>query len=147
MQIIQYQPEHRDAVLALLHINTPMYFAPEEEADFIRYLDHEIDDYYVIEMDGQIVGCGGINVKHDGKTGVLSWDIINPDIQGKGLGSRLVKFRIDRLFDTYHVNNVIVRTTQFVYPFYEKMGFTVVATEKDYWAKGYDLYYMQLRIE
>ena len=145
MQIKHYQPEHRDAVLAVLRMNTPGFFAPEEEADFIRYLDNEIDEYFVIETGDQIVGCGGINFKNEGKTGVLSWDMINPNIQGKGLGSKLVKFRVEWLFDHYHVETIIVRTTQLVYPFYEKMGFRVMETQKDFWAEGYDLYYMEFQ--
>lgn len=30
-----------------------------------------------------------------------------------------------------------------VYKFYQKQGFVLKATHKDYWAKGIDMYYME----
>lgn len=40
---------------------------------------------------------------------------------------------------------IVVRTTQLVYGFYEKRSFKLEKVEKDYWAKNYDFYQMQLK--
>jgi hypothetical protein len=40
----------------------------------------------------------------------------------------------------------MVRTTQLVYPFYQKAGFTLDKVEQDYWANGFDLYQMMLQL-
>jgi ribosomal-protein-alanine N-acetyltransferase len=140
--IEQYTPAHREAVIALLRLNTPDYFAPAEEADFIHYLAHEIEEYFIVRWNGNIMGCGGINFKEDGKTGVISWDMIHPEMHGKGLGGALTQYRIRRLLDVHHVEEIIVRTTQLSYRFYEKQGFRLQEVAKDYWAPGYDLYRM-----
>jgi ribosomal-protein-alanine N-acetyltransferase len=137
-----YQDEDKDQVLDLLRLNTPLFFAPEEEKGLVYYLDHEIEYYYVLEIDQLIVGCGGFNFSGDVSTGKISWDILHPDYQGQGLGTALLKYRIRQLKTFEALENILVRTSQIVYPFYEKNGFKLVDIKKDYWAKGFDLYHM-----
>ena len=144
MTIRPYSPSDEIMVLELLKLNTPQYFAESEKADLIEYLANHIDHYYVVEIDNTIMGCGGFNRTPDGKRGVLSWDIIHPDAQGKGIGSALVKFRIADM-QKLGVKEIGVRTSQHVYQFYEKMGFTLKSpVVKDYWAEGFDLYEMEI---
>ena len=137
-----YKQEDKPAILDLLRRNTPQYFSPEEEADLVHYLDHELDHYYVLEYDGILVGCGGINRVDEGATGRISWDILHPDYQGKGLGSILLRHRIQILKGLPGVKTITVRTSQLVYQFYEKNGFELAEVVKDYWAPGYDMYFM-----
>lgn len=143
MTIRPYTPADDDAILELLRLNTPRYFAESEEADLLDYLANHIDHYYIVEIDSRIMGCGGFNRTPVGKSGVLSWDIIHPDSQGKGIGSALAKHRIDAMREL-GVENIGVRTSQHAYKFYEKMGFTLKEVVKDYWAPGFDLYDMEM---
>ena len=129
----------------MLRLNTPKYFSSDEENDLIDYLANHIDHYYVVEINNKIMGCGGFNISPDGSKGVISWDIIHPDAQGKGAGSALVKFRIEKMQQA-GVAHIGVRTSQFAYKFYEKMGFTLTEIVKDYWAEGFDLYDMIIEI-
>jgi N-acetylglutamate synthase-like GNAT family acetyltransferase len=80
-----------------LRLNTPAYFAPSEENDFIDYLENEVEDYFVLEENGKIVGCGGINYWEHGTVARISWDIVHPDQQGKGIGKKLTLFRIEEI--------------------------------------------------
>ncbi|EMR01507.1 hypothetical protein ADICEAN_03364 [Cesiribacter andamanensis AMV16] len=41
------------------------------------------------------------------------------------------------------VATIVVRTSQLVYRFYEKGGFTLKEVVQEYWAPGFDLYYME----
>lgn len=140
-----YEPGDKAAVLHLLRLNTPAYFAPEEEKDLIHYLDHERELYFVIDCDGQVAACGGINFFTDKKQARLSWDIVHPQHQGKALGSRLVRHRIEKIKETENVEQIMVRTSQLAFPFYEKNGFELSEVVKDYWAPGFDLYSMEYR--
>lgn len=140
--IREYRKTDKPALLHLLRLNTPQYFAPAEEEDLVHYLDHEIDYYYVLELDHNIVGCGGINFSDDGSTGKISWDIFHPHYQGRGLGSTLLNYRIAKLKEFEHIKAITVRTSQLVYKFYEKNGFELTEVVKDYWATGFDLYHM-----
>lgn len=140
MIIRKHTDSDRIRIMELLKLNTPEYFSPEEEEDLIDYLDNHANNYYVIEDDNVIVGCGGFNLSEDGETGKISWDIFDPQSQGKGYGSALTKFRIQRIKEIEGVKIVSVRTSQLVYPFYEKFGLELREVVKDYWAKGFDLY-------
>lgn len=140
MIIRKHIDSDRKRIMELLKLNTPKYFSPKEEEDLIDYLDNHADNYYIIEDDNVIVGCGGFNLSEDGETGKISWDIFDPQRQGKGYGSALTKFRIQRIKEIEGVKIVSVRTSQLVYPFYEKFGLELREVVRDYWAEGFDLY-------
>lgn len=141
--IREYQPTDKNAVIDLIRRNTPAYFAPEEETDFSNYLDNERELYFVLSLNKEIVGCGGINFTEDKTCGKISWDIIHPQHQGKSLGAQLLKYRIEKLKSIEGIQKITVRTSQLVYKFYEKQGFTLKEIKKDYWAKGFDMYNME----
>ena len=145
-KIRNYDPKDKQSLLEILKLNTPTYFSPEEEKDFIHYLDHEIDLYYVLEFNNKIIGCGGINLPKDKNTGVISWGMLHPEFQKKGYGSLLLKHRISELQKIKSVKKIIVRTSQHVFPFYEKAGFKVVKTISNYWAEGFDLVEMEYQL-
>ncbi|MBA3901417.1 MAG: GNAT family N-acetyltransferase [Bacteroidetes bacterium] len=143
IDIRKYATSDYDEILKLLRLNTPGFFALSEEVDLIDFLNHHIEYYYVVEVENEIVACGGFNFSGDFSVGKISWDIINPDFQGRGIGSLLLRYRIEKLKEFGHVKTISVRTSQLVYKFYEKNGFRLTEIIKDYWADGFDLYNME----
>ncbi|QCR24956.1 GNAT family N-acetyltransferase [Pontibacter sp. SGAir0037] len=141
-----YSSKDKDDLLALIRLNMPAFFHPDEEQDFRDYLNHHARHYYVIEDEGMVLGAGGINYFEDDGSAKLSWDLVHPDAQGKGYGSQLVHFRITEVKTQPAINLLIVRTSQLVYKFYEKAGFKLVRKQKDYWAEGFDLYQMEMKL-
>lgn len=143
--IREYEPTDKSAVINLIRLNTPRYFAPEEESDLSRYLDSERELYYVLLFNEKIVGCGGINFADHKTTGRISWDIFHPQYQGKSLGTQLLKYRIGKLKSFGGIQKITVRTSQVAYKFYERQGFELIEIKKDYWAKGFDMYRMEYK--
>ena len=143
--IREYQSKDKNEVINLIRLNTPEYFAIDEEEDLNKYLETEIELYYVLLYDQNIVGCGGINFVDNSTTGIISWDIFHPDYQGKSLGTKLLKHRIDKLNSIDGIQKITVRTSQVAYKFYEKQGFELIETKKDYWAEGFDMYKMEYK--
>ena len=139
-----YTPADKEQVLQIFRLNIPAYFSTEEEEGLSNYLDHELELYYVIDVDGRVIGSGGINFEDEKRTGIISWDIIHPDYQGKKLGSKLVRHRLEVLNGMDQIELIRVRTAQFTEGFYARQGFQLVEVIKDYWAKGYDLYRMEM---
>lgn len=144
IRIRKYQDSDQGQLLAILRLNIPDFFAPSEEQDFTDYLARELEDYFVAVIDNQIVGGGGINYFPENQEARISWDMIHPDFQGQGIGSRLTEHRLQRIAQSPEITIIVVRTSQFAYPYYAKFGFTITYTKKDYWAPGYDLYHMSM---
>ncbi|MFD2247402.1 GNAT family N-acetyltransferase [Pontibacter ruber] len=143
-----YTRDDNEELIALLQLNIPQYFAESEVNDYIEYLDQHADNYFVVEEDGNIIGAGGYNLGFDeGKTARISWDIVHPAFQGKGIGKALTLHRIEHINKNPAIDRIVVRTTQLVYKFYQKLGFELEKTEKDYWAKGFDLYQMSMFLD
>ena len=145
--IREYKSIDKNAVLELIRLNIPKYFASSEEDDFSRYLDSEIELYYVLFFDKKLVGCGGINFSDNRMTGKISWDILHPEYQGKSLGTYLLEYRIKKLKSIDSVQRITVRTSQLAYKFYEKRSFELLEVKKDYWARGVDMYRMEYKIQ
>lgn len=145
--IRKYLGEDKFRVIELLKMNTPEFFDSSEQALFDNYLDNKLEEYFVYEQNSKIIGAGGINYFPKEKLARLSWDMIDPQFQRKGVGKELVKIRLDHLSRNKGVELIIVRTTQIVYEFYEHMGFSVERIEKNFWAKNFDLYQMVMKNE
>ena len=141
-----YSSKDLEEVITIFRGNTPDFFSTEEETDLIGYLKNETEDYFVIENENQVVGCGGINYESDYAVGIISWDIIHSKYQGMGIGAKLLNHRLNLLKSKRSIQKIIVRTSQIVFPFYEKAGFELKEVKIDYWAKGFDLYHMEIRL-
>lgn len=137
-----YQPTDFNELINLVRLNTPEFFAESEETDFIDYLENELEDYFVILENNTIIGSGGINYFPKEKVARISWDMIHPDFQGKGVGRALTEHRLNVIKNRNDVALVMVRTSQLAYQFYQKMGFELEKIEKNFWAEGFDLYQM-----
>lgn len=144
MQVLRpYQKSDFEQIINLFLLNTPEYFCPPEQEDLERFLKNEIENFYVIDEDGKVLATGGSNIKGD--VGYLSWYIVHPEYQGKGLGSQLAHKNLDILRANPDLNGIKVRTSQLVYSFYEKLGFVLISTTDNYWGEGMHLYEMDLR--
>jgi len=144
LEIRRYTKYDKVSVIELLSANTPDFFDLSEEKDLKVYLEKEVEDYFVVEENHELIGAGGINYFPEERTARISWDIVKPDSQGKGIGKKLTEYRLNHLKNNNKVDLIVVRTTQLVFKFYEKMGFKLMKVEKDFWAKGFDLYLMEI---
>lgn len=150
--IREYLPEHKNRLLQIFESNMPLYFAEEELQLFFNFLDRDAlqrGPYSVIFNDDTIVGCGGIALNQPSKYTnelhvIMTWGMIYNKIHKNGFGKELLLFRITQAKELYPEVKIALGTTQYTFPFFEKYGFKTVAYEKDHWAKGLDLYQMEL---
>lgn len=145
--IREYSESDKLSVIKLLQLNTPEYFDPSENVEFEDYLDNTREDYFVVLRKSKIVGAGGINYFPDENTARISWDMIHPEYQGKGVGKELIQYRIGLIkASSKNIELIVVRTSQLTHKFYKKMGFVLDKVEQDFWAKDFDLYQMMMKI-
>src|SRR5690606_13632619 len=109
MKIRKYSPNDKAEVVNIFRRNIPQYFSPIEEQGLIEYLENDIDNYYVLLIDNNIVGAGGFNINDDTTNAVLAWDFFHPQYQGKGLGTALTDFRIKKIKEIKSITTVTVR--------------------------------------
>lgn len=126
-----------------MRLNTPKFFAAEEEKDLIKYLEEALEWYFVVTCGIEIVGCGGVNFPKEKNEARISWDIFHPDFQGKSLGKLLLQYRIEFIQSKSQIKRIIVRTSNLAWQFYQKQGFELLSIHKDFWAKGIDMYKMK----
>ncbi len=118
IKIRAYKDTDLLSVMAVFKRNVPKYFSESEADDLEAYLKNETEIYLVAELENTIVGAGGINFENSNQTGIISWDFIDPNFQGKGIGRELLNHRIGVLKSMDSIKKVRVRTSQLTYRFY-----------------------------
>ncbi len=129
----------------------PLYFADEELPLFAAFLEKDVfvKNYSVLFSDNEIVGCGGIALNEPGiyikePHVIMTWGMVDKKHHKSRFGEALLKFRIEQAKKLYSGIKIALGTTQHTFGFFEKYGFKTVCFEKDHWAKGLDLYQMEL---
>ena len=129
----------------------PLYFTQQEAEQFEQWLDHfrtkdenSVDCYYVLEVNGLVVGCGGFGYLYTSKTATLAWGLVHRNHHKQGLGKQLFEFRISQIKTMFPEAEILLDTTQHSYSFFEKLGFKIEKITNDFYAKGLDRYDMKL---
>lgn len=123
MEVIQYQPSHLDACLAVFDSNTPAFFQPAERKFFAQFLQELNSNYIVLKHDEAIVGCGGFYLDDSKTQARLCWGMIHQSAQRQGLGRFLLLYRIREISKAGAVQMVSLQTSPGTATFYEKQGF------------------------
>jgi predicted GNAT family N-acyltransferase len=141
-----YRPDDLDAVVAIFRSNIPKYFTPPEEAGLLEFLDTEwVEDYYVVDLDGEVVGAGGIALNElDPPAVSLCWGMVRQDHLGTGLGKLLTEFRIELAGSKHPGLPLTIGTSQHTEGFYQKFGFRTVEHTPDGFGPGIDNCRMRL---
>ncbi len=144
MTIRKFTPNDVEAVVAVFRSNIPKYFVPDEEEGLRNFLaDLRSEDYFVVEIDGEIVGSGGIGLNDD-DTVSLCWGMVRKDHLGTGLGKKMTEFRIDLAKDKFPDLPIVISTSQHTAGFYEKFGLKLIEHTADRFAPGIDECKMRL---
>jgi N-acetylglutamate synthase-like GNAT family acetyltransferase len=129
----------------------PYYFAEEELPLFTDFLDKDVfvKNYSVVFKNHVLVGCGGIALNEPTNYTkqphvIMTWGMVHRDYHKQNLGKSLLAHRVSQASIIYPGIKVALGTTQHTFQFFEKYGFKTVCFEKDHWAKGLDLYQMEL---
>lgn len=115
------------------------------------YSPFKFEDFYVIEIDKNIVGCGGIwALKHDPFIARLDWFMVDPDYQRKGLATMLMRF-IENFLKKKNIKLVLAETSsgkqyKAAVNFWAKNGFKEIARIQNYWEDGSACLYFLKRL-
>jgi N-acetylglutamate synthase-like GNAT family acetyltransferase len=141
-----YHPFDKPVLVEILKLNVPKYFDPQEVAEFEEYLKEHSNTYCTIEHENKIVGGTGYLLTDDNTIGHVRWIFFHPNSAGHGFGGEAMEYCLATFRSAPTVRKLIVTTSQLAYKFFEKFGLVLIKTEKDYWGKGLDLYWMEMEL-
>ncbi len=153
MKIRKYDPVDRNACIELFKSNCPEYFDPSEidglenwlngqDHGIISYKSSSADYFYVLEMDKNIIACGGFYLVKDHPTANLVWGMVHKKYHRRGYGKKLFQYRVGQINMLFPERAIILDTSQYTYQFYMQLGFSVTKITKEGYGPGLDRYDM-----
>ncbi|RYD74344.1 MAG: GNAT family N-acetyltransferase, partial [Sphingobacteriales bacterium] len=143
------------ALVQIFKGNVPIFFASEELAGFLECLDAQetgawvtgdsaAERYFVVENINTIVACGGFYIPADESVATMVWGMVDNKFHKQGFGKLLLEYRIQQIKNINSGIKILLDTTQFSAPFFEKLGFKTWKITEDFYAKGLHRYDMEL---
>jgi N-acetylglutamate synthase-like GNAT family acetyltransferase len=125
MDVRPYQPSDCLACLAVFHSLTPALLDPATLPIFEAWLDNPTGQYFVMQHDESVAGCGGYSFSPDGTAATLQWGMVHRNSQKMGLGRFLLLYRIREIGKAGTANLVFAHPPRPSAGFFEKQGFRV----------------------
>ena len=117
-----------DDVGGILSIIRPL----EEDGTLVKrdrgLIEREVQNFTVIEHDGVIFGCAALYPYPDEGIGEMACVAVDPQVQGKGDGDRLVK-RIEQRARAAGLRRLFVLTTRTMH-WFQKRGFVIADVDQ-----------------
>ena len=146
-QVRAFAEGDTDACVALMRENTPEFFTSSELAAFEDWLGSNTSPYLVIEdADGRLLACGGYSVNVAERLAGLTWGMVARARHRQGIGSLLLRERLQRIAGDGRALEVVLDTSQHSRGFFERHGFRVVCIQTDGYGPGLDRCDMRLRL-
>jgi len=143
---LSYQPyvsASLDGCLKLFDANCPEYFAPNERQDYINFLEASPDAYELCYVSGKLIAAFGVfpeeGVINDDscatRAASLNWILIDPDMQGSGIGTELMSRALYRA-RILGAQTLKIAASHKSAPFFKKFGAEVIRETHDGWGPG-----------
>jgi N-acetylglutamate synthase-like GNAT family acetyltransferase len=122
-RIREYHADDLEACLEVYRSNAPDFLSPEGIAYFTDFLELGTSYYLVIEHDGDIIGCGGLELVGDSDAATLVYGMIHSEYHRRGFGATLLAARLALLEVDDRPIDVWALTPTASMPFYGRFGF------------------------
>ncbi len=140
----RYRRSNYDACMVLFDANCPRYFAANERDEYAGFLAGCPSGYEICEWNSKL--CGAFGLTQGGtQEARLNWILLDPDAQGMGIGSTIMR----RILDASRASGATtlgIATSQHVAAFFEKFGAAVTATAPEGFGPGLDRVDMVIRL-
>lgn len=143
--LIKYTAANKAEVLKIFESNVPDFFEAFEREAFEDFLSKDLESYYVLKEKEVLVGAGGYWAETASEARIC-WLMIHRDHHTKGFGAFMMNKFEDLIKREETYSKITLKTAQKTELFYKKLGYITTYFEKDHWAKGLDLYFMEKSI-
>lgn len=142
-----YTKEDYEKCLEIFRSNTPDYFGTHEEPDFVDFLERLPCQFFVVEIDNEIIGCGGFYINQEEHTAGLCYGMVTREYHKRGLGRYLLMKRLDAISHDPSAERILLDTSQYSKGFFEKLGFVVYEMIQDGYFAGLHRHEMALKLD
>ncbi len=144
--IRDYTPADREACEALYASNVPGAYPESILGECRTFLDEGTSYHLVVEHEGQVVGCGGLELRGEGPFAHLVFGFIHKDFQRKGFGTTLLAARLSLIEHEEEKMTVHVEAGAEVAPLYARIGFELADVKVNRYGPGKDSGHLVLPI-
>lgn len=137
-----YSPVDRDFCLAIFDANCPAFFAANERRDYERFLDSNPAGYEICLWEGKPVGAYGLSPA-DTASCVLTWVLLDPDFQQRGIGTEVIQRAIIRARSAGK-SRIEIGASHLSAPFFARFGAKIISLTRHGW--GPDMHRVEMQI-
>lgn len=130
-RIREFHADDLEACLDIHRSNEPDYLEPGGIHGFVEFLARGTSYYLVIEHDGKIIACGGLELAGDSDHATLVYGLVHRQFHGKGFGTTLLAARLSLLEHEGNSVPVWMSTSLAAVSFYGRFGFTLHSVTPD----------------
>lgn len=130
-RIREFHEDDLEACLDIHRSNEPDYLEPGGIHGFVEFLARGTSYYLVVEHDGKIVACGGLELAGDSDHTTLVYGLVHRQFHGKGFGSTLLAARLSLLEHEGGPVPVWMSTSLAAASFYGRFGFALHSVTPD----------------
>jgi GNAT superfamily N-acetyltransferase len=139
-----YSSDDKSTCVEIFDANCPGFFAPNERAEYVRFLDAAPKAYQLCLLDGQVAGafglCGdGIDRRS------LNWIMLNPRFHGRGAGRAIMAHVVAQAI-SIGVAVVDIAASHVSAPFFAKFGAVSTGETPHGWGPGMHRVDMELKV-
>ena len=129
-----YSRDDKESCLGLFDANCPEFFAPNERADYQRFLEVGSSGYELCLINDEVAGAFGLMGDADTRRR-LNWIMLNPRFRGLGAG-RATMERVVSLASFERVQFVDIAASQKSAPFFARFGAVTLKVIDNGWGAG-----------
>ena len=133
--------------------NIPLFFDPSERDGLANWLNakdegrfaypgNRAETFYVLELESRVVGCAGFYIPDHERRANMVWGMVENAWHKKGLGRKLLEYRIRIIQTEFPDCSISLDTTQHSFGFFERLGFAVTGITDNYYGPGLNRYDM-----
>jgi GNAT superfamily N-acetyltransferase len=129
-----YSTNDREICLGLFDANCPEFFAANERADYLLFLEKGPGGYVLCLIDDEVAGAFGLIGNADSRRR-LNWIMLDPRFQGLGAG-RAIMERVVALAASARIQAVDIAASQKSARFFARFGAVTLKVAENGWGTG-----------
>lgn len=145
--IRDYNAADYDACAAVYASNVPELYPETVLTECLTFLGEGTSYHLVVEHEGRVIGCGGLELRGEGPFAHLVFGFIHRDYQKKGFGTSLLAARLSLLQHEAENITVHLETGPEVAPFFARIGFELAEVKVNKLGAGRDSGHLVLQVQ